>query len=76
MLEDFINRHFSTINHMRETSLLDVLTYEKRLTKSLIEPAQMLAYENEKLKKEVNKLRKELGKIEKYKEIEDENRNK
>jgi hypothetical protein len=56
------------VAHMSDTSLYDILMYEERLTKTIVEPMEMLKYENEKLKKEVNKLRRELGKIEKYKE--------
>ena len=59
-----ILEHFSMLEHMRETSLYDVFEYEKRLAG----PLEIFAYENARLKKEVNQLRRELGKIEKYKE--------
>lgn len=62
-VESLIKKHFSLIGHLQETSLYDVLEYEKRIA----EPTAILAYENEKLKREVNELRKQLNKIEKYK---------
>lgn len=68
MIELLINDHFAMIKHMKETSLYDVYMYEERFAKNSLEPMKMLAYDNERLKKEVNKLRRQLGKIEKYKE--------
>lgn len=67
-VQGLIRKHFSMIEHMRETSLYDVYEYEKRIEKALIDPWKMLAFDNERLKKEVNSLRRELGKIDKYKE--------
>ena len=51
---------------MKETSLYDVYMYEERIMKNSIEPMEILAYDNEKLKKEVNELRKQLGLSKKY----------
>ena len=68
MLETLVGEYFSLIEHMKETSLYDVLEYEKRFANSYIEPMRIMAFDNERLKKEVNKLRRQLGKIEKYKE--------
>lgn len=68
LLKMLVKEHFSMIAHMKETSLYDVYEYEDRLAKNCIEPMRMLAFDNERLKKEVNKLRRQLGKIEKYKE--------
>ena len=64
ILEGLVAKHFDMIRHMKETPLYDIFQYEQRL----VEPMKILAYDNERLKKEVNKLRKQLGKIEKYKE--------
>lgn len=64
MIEALIEQHFSMVKHMKETSLYDVYMYEKKLA----QPIEILVYDNEKLKKEVNKLRRQLGLIEKYKE--------
>lgn len=68
-IESLIHKHFSMIDHMKETSLWDVYEYENKVAKGVLEPMRILAFDNERLKKEVNKLRKELGLIEKYKEV-------
>ena len=65
LIESLINEHFSLIEHMKETSLYDVLKYADRV----VQPLEILAYDNEKLKKEVNDLRKQLGLGNKYKVI-------
>ena len=67
ILEDLIDEHLKMLNHMKKTSLWDVYQYEERLTKYTTNSLEILMYDNEKLKKEVNKLRKQLGLIEKYK---------
>ena len=67
-VRELIRKHFSMIDHMKETSLYDVYEYEKRIEKALFDPCRMMAFDNERLKKEVNSLRRELGKIDKYKE--------
>lgn len=64
MIESLIKEHFAMIRHMKETSLYDVYMYEERL----VQPIEILAYDNEKLKKEVNDLRKQLGLGKKYKD--------
>lgn len=68
MVETVIKKYFSMLDHMKKTSLYDVFEYEKRITKAVVEPMDILTYENEKLKKEINKLRRKLNMIEKYKE--------
>ena len=72
MLTSLIDQHVTMVSHMKHTSLWDVMTYEENLTNVLKSPMEILVYDNEKLKKEVNKLRKQLGMIEKYKEEDDE----
>lgn len=67
-VESLVEKHFELMRHLNETSLYDVLEYEKRITNGTIEPMKILVYDNERLKKEVNKLRRELGKTQKYKE--------
>lgn len=69
LLTELIGEHFSLIEHMKETSLFDVLEYEKKFAATCVEPMRILALDNERLKKEINKLRRKLGKIEKYKEM-------
>ena len=64
LIESLIKEHFAMIRHMKETSLYDVYMYEERL----VQPIEILAYDNAKLKKEVNDLRKQLGLIKKYKD--------
>lgn len=64
MIESLIKNHFAMIEHMKKTSLYDIFEYEKRL----VEPMEILVYDNEKLKKEVNKLRQQLGLGKKYKD--------
>ena len=66
LIKDLIDNYFSMINHMKETSLYDVYTYEEHFTKINTTLTEMLVFDNEKLKKEVNKLRKQLGLKEKY----------
>lgn len=68
IIEQLINDYLGMIRHMKETSLMDVYEYEEFLTKKLIEPMQMISYDNKRMKKEINELRKELGMCEKYKE--------
>ncbi len=68
IIETLIGEHLSMLQHMKKTSLWDVFQYEERLTKTTTEPMEMLMWDNEKLKKEVNKLRRQLGMGEKYKE--------
>lgn len=67
MIESIIYKYFTMMEHMKETSLYDVYTYEEKITKLVTEELDILYHENKKLKKEVNELRKELGLIEKYK---------
>lgn len=64
MVESFIKNHFAMIEHMKKTSLYDVYEYENKLA----QPMEILTYDNEKLKKEVNDLRKQLGLGKKYKD--------
>ena len=64
LVESLIKEHFAMIRHMKKSSLYDVFEYEKRL----VQPMEILIYDNEKLKKEVNDLRKQLGLIKKYKD--------
>lgn len=64
IIEKLIDNHLNVLEHMKKTSLWDIFEYEKRL----LQPFEILAYDNVKLKKEVNQLRKQLGMIEKYKE--------
>lgn len=64
MVEALIKEHFAMIRHMKETSLYDVYTYEERVA----QPLDILTYDNEKLRSEVNDLRKRLGLGKKYKD--------
>ena len=66
IIETLISEHLAILNHMKHTSLWDVYCYEKNLTKATTSSMEILMYDNEKLKKEVNKLRRQLGLIEKY----------
>ena len=61
MVESLIKTHFAMVEHMKKTSLYDVLMYEKRFVENSIEPMKIVTNDNEKLKKEVNDLRKQLG---------------
>lgn len=72
IIEQLIDKHIGMIRHMKATSLWDVYEYEDLLTKKLVEPMQMIAYDNKKMKKEINELRKKLGMCEKYKTDEEE----
>ena len=64
IIGELINKHLTTIDHLKKTSLWDIFEYEKRV----LQPFEIIAHDNVKLKKEVNELRKKLGMIEKYKE--------
>lgn len=64
----FITKHFEIIEHMKKTSLYDVLMYEKEFEDNSLEQMKIIVTQNNDLKKEVNKLRKELGLSKKYKE--------
>jgi hypothetical protein len=68
LVEHLIEKHFELMRHLKEASLHDILEYEKRIVNGTLEPMKILAYDNERLRKEVNKLRRQVGKIEKYKE--------
>jgi hypothetical protein len=68
IIENLIDNHLSMAEHMKETRLWDIFEYEKRLT----QPFEIIAYDNVKLKKEVNDLRKQLGMVKKYKTEEGE----
>lgn len=65
VIEELIGAYIGLIAHMKDTPLWDIYEYERKL----VEPMKIFAYENNKLKKEVNELRRKLGMIEKYKEI-------
>ncbi len=65
LIKTFIYDHFTLVDHMKETSLYDVLEYADKL----VQPLEILAYENEKLKKEINKLRRQSGLGDKYREM-------
>ena len=72
IIEKLIYEHIGMIRHMKATSLWDVYEYEDLLTKKLVEPMQMVTYDNKKMRKEINELRKKLGMCEKYKTDENE----
>ena len=63
-LKSLIDDYFSIVDHLKQTPLWDVLTYEDRLES----PIRILAEDNERLKEENNELLKKLGKTEKYRE--------
>lgn len=46
LVEKLIDSHFAMLKHLKETSLYDVLEYEKRVTNGTIEPMRILAYDN------------------------------
>lgn len=64
-LKSLIDDYFSIVDHLKQTSLWDVLTYESRLES----PLRILTTDNERLKKENNRLLKELGRTEKYRKM-------
>ena len=61
-LKSLIDDYFSIVDHLKQTPLWDVLTYEDRLES----PIRILTSDNERLKEENNRLLKELGRTEKY----------
>lgn len=65
-LKNFINCHFDMINFMKEFTLYDVFSYERKMPNMMKESMKMVLDQNVELKAEVNTLRKKLGKIEKY----------
>ena len=69
MLEQLVKDHFKMIDHMKKTSLWSVFEYEELLEKRMVEPMEMVVYDNTRMKSEINALRKQLGKCDKYKEL-------
>ena len=61
-LKSLIDDYFSIVDHLKQTSLWDVLTYEDRLES----PLRLLEADNERLKKENNNLLRKLKQVEKY----------
>lgn len=55
------------INFMKEFTLYDVFSYERKMPNMMKESMKMVLDQNAELKAEVNTLRKKVGKIEKYK---------
>lgn len=66
-LKKIINCHFDMINFMKEFTLYDVFSYERKMPNMMKESMKMVLDQNAELKAEVNTLRKKVGKIEKYK---------
>ena len=58
-----LTEYFEMIRHLKKTPLWDIFEYEKKLE----QPLDLLVYENNHLKEEINKLHKKLGIKEKYK---------
>lgn len=58
-----LTEYFGMIRHLKKTPLWDIFEYEKKLE----QPLDLLVYENNHLKEEINKLHKRLGIKEKYK---------
>lgn len=61
-LKSLIDDYFSIVDHLKQTPLWDVLTYEDRLES----PLRILTADNERLKKENNNLLRKLKQVEKY----------
>lgn len=61
-LKSLIDDYFSIVDHLKQTSLWDILTYEDRLES----PIRILTADNERLKKENNELLCKLKQSEKY----------
>lgn len=55
------------INFMKEFTLYDVFSYERKMPNMMKESMKIVLDQNAELKAEVNTLRKKVGKIEKYK---------
>lgn len=61
-LKSLIDDYFSIVDHLKQTPLWDVLTYEDRLES----PVRILTTDNERLKKENKELLRKLKRAEKY----------
>lgn len=61
-LKSLIDDYFSIVDHLKQTPLWDILTYEDRLES----PLRILTADNERLKKENNNLLRKLKLVEKY----------
>lgn len=61
-LKSLIDDYFSIVDHLKQTPLWDILTYEDRLES----PLRILTADNERLKKENNNLLRKLKQVEKY----------
>ena len=66
-LKSLIDDYFSIVDHLKQTSLWDILTYEDRLES----PIRILTADNERLKKENNELLCKLKQSENYMANED-----
>lgn len=66
-LKSLIDDYFSIVDHLKQTTLWNVLTYEDRLES----PVRILTADNERLKKENNELICKLKQAEKYMVYED-----
>ena len=69
IINKLIDEHFDMVDHMKRTSIWDILLYEKDVVRETNGWLEDIIVQNNELKKEVNELRKKLKMSKKYKII-------
>ena len=69
LFDELIDRYFEMVDHMKRTSIWDILLYEKDVIRETNGWIENIIVENNELKKEVNELRKKLKMDKKYRII-------
>ncbi len=69
LLNELIDKYFEMVEHMKRTSIWDILLYEKDVVRETNGWLEDIIVQNNELKKEVNELRKKLKMSKKYRII-------
>ena len=69
LLNELIDKYFEMVEHMKRTSIWDILLYEKDVVRETNGWLEDIIVQNNELKKEVNELRKKLKMSKKYRTI-------
>ena len=69
IFNELIDKYFEMVDHMKRTSIWDILLYEKDVLRETNGWLEDIIVQNNELKKEVNELRKKLEMTKKYRII-------
>lgn len=69
IFNELIDKYFEMTDHMKKTSIWDILLYEKDVIRETNGWLEDIIVQNNELKKEVNELRKKLEMTKKYRII-------